>query len=1073
MQAFGSYAQPVALDMSTFGTGGLYLITGDTGTGKTTIFDAITYALYGEASGQIREPKMLRSKYVEPTTETFVEMVFEYNRQQYKIRRNEEYLREKERGEGTTPVSKGVCLTYPDGRTLSKEKEVNKAIEDIIHLKKEQFVQIMMIAQGDFLNVLNTDTKNRIDIFRKLFNTSVYEQFQEILKKETFEQKNKVERLRDSINIYLKSIASDEPGCREDIENIHAGNCLLDDAIALIDKIIKIDKEKEKNTGSEMVLIEQKIAEKNTLLGQIQTLTRAKEEYEGIKHLLPEKQQNLENVHLEFEKQNLRLPEIENQTAEYKIEKEKLIHYDKLNDLTKLIARKENDKNLLTQTKKESIEKQEEKQKQLIDGKTWIEGLKNIDLDLVNLERERQDNETLRAELSQLAKQLLETTARIREREKEREQLARERENGSARVANLKKAIEGLKDAELRKKEAEHFLENIYRQRDILKDLQKRYTEYVQLGKHLQECERTHEVLRGHTFVREQTYTTIQRRFLDAQAGILAQGLVAGEACPVCGAREHPKPAFMENDAPTRTSVEKAKSEYEKATREETENCMILNNLKGKFETLRTSLKAQSLLLFPQENTTPFSKQIETKNNQIINDIDHWNRIINEETLQIDDRLKKENSLAHEEKQSAARDTLWANIGEWLAAKATENESIVKQLLHLLALPNTLSYEHLLKMSTEKKEQLSLSHAGIIKTIETLTRYIEKKKELENSIFPKLELEIVDLQNNIIHIEQQIAVMENEIKSKIEEKEQLTKTLTFKTKEEAERHLQIRENNISLFKESWNRVQKEHEQILLEVNNLQAQAQILEEQIKNIPEADIDFQKQQLQNLENQRRVVQERGRAISSRLSSNEQAWKNIEMQKDKIIVAEKRYILLNELYRVASGQYSGAQKIQFETYILIMHFNKIIQHANRRLLDMTANQYELKRATGSGSRGQSGLDLDIIDHHNGSIRSAKTLSGGETFMASLALALGLSDEVKHCAGGIKMDTLFIDEGFGSLDTETLQTAMKTLVKLAENNRLVGIISHVEELKRQIDRQIVVTKHRTGTSTAKIVAFS
>ena len=218
-----------------------------------------------------------------------------------------------------------------------------------------------------------------------------------------------------------------------------------------------------------------------------------------------------------------------------------------------------------------------------------------------------------------------------------------------------------------------------------------------------------------------------------------------------------------------------------------------------------------------------------------------------------------------------------------------------------------------------------------------------------------------------------------------------------------------------------------------------------------------------------QKKEITEQQKNVHARLTANEKAQTNIAAKAEQMKLLEEKHAWVRTLSDTANGTLSGKDKIMLETYIQTTYFDRILQRANLRLLKMSGGQYDLKRRRKADTmRGQSGLELDIIDHVNGTERSVNTLSGGEAFLASLALALGLSDEVQMSTG-IKLDTLFVDEGFGSLDSEALSKAYHTLASLTEGNRLVGIISHVAELKEKIDKQIIVTKDKLGRSNATI----
>jgi exonuclease SbcC len=912
LQAFGPYADRTVLDLTKLGNSGLYLITGDTGAGKTTLFDAITYALFGEASGHIREPKMLRSKYVADTVETFVELAFSYNGKIYNIRRNEEYQRPKAKGEGTTAVGRSATLSYPDGHSATKEKEVNQQIEDIIQLKKAQFVQLIMIAQGDFMSVLNADTKTRVEIFRKLFDTNNYLAFQEELKNEAKERKGAMDKLHQETDIYIKQLVPDDVLSQNEIEKYKTGQYLLEEAIPTINRIIKKDEERESEANKAIGANSKQIGDINILLGRAESLAKNKKELEETKRAYEEKSPMLQTLKDEFEKQNRRQPEMEGLSAAYAVSKEQLKSYDEWEANKKFIAEK-------TIRKAEEQRKQEEAHKQL-------------------LKKEE------------------------------------EKENG-------KKALEHLKEAgihvERLTNEKAQLDQNLYR----LNTLRENLTDYKKRCDNLLVQQKEYGQFCLAAEASESMYNQLNRRFLDAQAGVLAQKLRAGERCPVCGATEHPSPAKLGENAPKEADVQNAK-----AARDRAQDC-------------------------------------QTKK---ANDISAWSAAIDERKKQIDEQ---------------AVPLLPGYCFEHIEAQIIEAGNTSNNKIETV------------------KEQLKSEQKNI-----------KEKSELDTKILPALERDIEALKAAIGQLGNTVVSLETEIKSTSERNVKMAETLPFKTKVEAERDLEQKDRNIKELKAAVEIARKNYENCQTEVAGLYTAMKTLEKQITDAPEINVEAQKQQLQSLQAAQEALNSQMKLITYRLKTNKEALQKIARNQQDIVKAEKSFGVISELAGIAAGTLTGAQKIQFETFVLMRCFDKIIRRANLRLLEMTANQYELKRGEISDGRAQGGLDLDVIDHHNGAVRSVKTLSGGETFLASLSLALGLSDEIQHSAGGVKMDTLFIDEGFGSLDAETLQTAMKALVRLAEDSRLVGIISHVDELKRKIDKQLIVSKNKLGTSSVEIV---
>lgn len=744
ISAFGPYAQQTEIDFEKLGERGLYLITGDTGAGKTTLFDAIVFALYGEASGKFRESAMFRSKYASDTTPTWVELTFLYRGKQYVIRRNPEYQRPKDRGQGMTVQKADASLIYPDGHVVTKVKDVTGAVTELIGLDRSQFMHIAMIAQGDFQNLLMAKTEERGKIFREIFHTKPYLALQEQLKTDTARERDNYEKGCSSIFQHMDSIYCEEGHpCKllaEQAKRAKSAECLPEFL-----KELTLLNETERTSVGKILERQQRLEEQlqavNHQLGQIETAKKVKQQLQKAEETIAAEEKRLPNLREIFEKAQQTKPQMEALTVQI-----------------------------------------------------------------------QQD---------------------IRQ--------AQEAQQAFAQFAAAKREMERAQQA--------------YR-------------------KNMEE-----------TSACRQRYLLLEKSFLDAQAGLLAAGLKDGEKCPVCGSLHHPHPAALSKEAPTE-------------------------------ETLRREKEALSRL---------------------------------------------EQQTVH----------LSSRAGEMRGQAARMQEEARKRKDSLVDPAET-------EKKKQQKRQLEYELEAAQKGYEQCSRILEQNLLLAKTL-----------------------------------REQQTDVQTEKQEELSESRAQLQAEKGML--------QKEYD--------------------------------------------------THSLHLRTNERAMKEIEKKAQTVKQAEQTYIWLKALSETANAGVRGKDRVTLETYIQMTYFERIIARANVRLMVMSGGQYELKRKKEADKRtSQSGLELDVMDHYNGTQRSVKTLSGGETFQASLALALGLSDEIQSQAGGIRLDTMFVDEGFGSLDEEALNQAVNALAGLTEGNRLVGIISHVSELKERIESQIVVTKARSGGSEVRIV---
>lgn len=915
LSAFGPYAGVMELDFETLGTGGLYLITGDTGAGKTTIFDAISFALFGEASGGNREPGMLRSKYADPSTPTEVTLTFRYAGKEYTITRNPEYMKPKtkgkDKGDAMTKQTAGATLTYPDGHLVTKPKEVNTAIRDILGLDREQFAQVAMIAQGDFLKLLLADTKERQKIFRNIFHTNLYVELQDQLSKQASKVKYQWEDVRDSIRQYIDGILCDEDSEHaEVIRQSKDGTLPIEEVLTALDALLESDASlRDKLEGS---LQETDIALEET----VALLTKAE--------------------------------------AREKIKK----------DLAKAEEKEVSTKLLLQQSQKALEEEQAKKPRQ----EQLSREITAIDLSLKEYDR-----------LAELESALLNANT---QKSKAKADSAAAAESKTALVAEIDTLKEERKSLENIGAEKEKLLRQKQEQHQKRTDLQKLIADIAQYHTQQKSWETAQQLYLAaydNSSDLQQEYDVKNKAFLDEQAGIIAGRLKEGKPCPVCGSVHHPAPAVMADTAPTEAEVKKARKEYEKAVKETEKASSAAAKEKGKVSTLEETLLKQideQLHLREIDLAEPSAREIVSDLNDSINELE-------------------------------------VRIGQ--IAKDLDRKNLLDELIPKKEKELSATEEKL----TIAKEQAASSAASI----QSLTEQIAELKE--KLIFENKSAAMV--QRNSLDAER-------------------------KAMQSA---LEAAEKNYLACKD--------------ELTGLSASAQELKKQLTESAEIDIQAQQEEKDALSLQKAAVLKEQKAVHTRIASNTSCRKNIRSKSAELSQLEEKQKWLRALSDTANGTIKGKDKIMLETYIQTTYFDRIVARANVRLMKMTGGQYDLKRRkTADTMRGQTGLELDVIDHYNGTERSVKTLSGGESFKASLALALGLSDEVQMSTS-IQLDTLFVDEGFGSLDPESLNQAYNTLAGLTEGNRLVGIISHVAELKERIDKQILVTKEKSGGSKATI----
>ena len=913
VSAFGPYAEKLTLDMSTLGEGGLYLITGDTGAGKTTVFDAITFALYGEASGTGRQTDCLRSKYAAPETPTFVELKFDYAGAVYTVRRNPEYTRPAKRGGGETTESADATLIRPDGSVVTKVKEVTRAVTELIGVDRNQFTQIAMIAQGDFLRLLLAPTAERSAVFRKIFRTENYGKLQDGIKSKFREINAELSELNRGLKQSAASVKVAVGSMHKaELDVLCAAEITpTDEVISLIDRINKSDK----------VLLESvdnQISETERSLTDIKVaLTAAEKEEAAIKRLaaakkfVEENKQSEEKLRADLAAEKEKGGERDALSAEAQKIRSMLPKYTEIDAVSDEILLKQRAKSTAEEKKAETEKLKTDLENSVNEKKALITSLKDADRILGQIN----------AELTALE-------------------------------ADRKK-VDAINEK----------LKSYGEQKRIYNDKLKKYTEK-----------------KAEFDLQNAQADRLERMWLDEQAGVLAAGLNEGDPCPVCGSMSHPNLAKLSDAAPDEQSVKEAKAKRD-VLRAETENLSaVAGEIKGQLKILGEEI-ANSAAEF-----------------------------IGEETENLPKRLK-DFSTELETKLSAAK-----------AAKA-DAENRIKQ-----------------------------------------------RDEAQNSL-PEIEKSLETARKTLAETETEIARLSAELTAAQNRKNSLASELKFGSKADAEKEITALEAKKAEMEKALETAQAALDQFLQKMTAEKAAIATLEDQLKTKSDVDIAALTDRKAALETKKADETLSRDRITARISANAATRDEIEKRAARLRDAEKKWRTVKALSDVAGGTVSEKEKIMLETYVQTTYFDRIIRRANGRLVTMSGGQYELiRRRDTDNRRSQTGLELDVIDHYNGSSRPVNTLSGGESFKASLALALGLSDEIQSSAGGVRLDSMFIDEGFGSLDERSLDQAMKSLEKLSDGNRLVGIISHVAELKERIDKQIIVTKQKTGGSTAKII---
>ena len=908
ISAFGPYAGQTEIDFDKFGTQGLFLITGDTGAGKTTIFDAITYALFGEASGSSRDDSMFRSTYADPDVPTFVELRFEYGAKLYMVKRSPKQERPKARGTGYTTQNAEASLQIGDEAPITSLKDVNAKLVEILGVNFSQYSQIAMIAQGQFRELLLADTKKRAEIFRSIFKTYGYLSLQKRLQEDANALYGEVQNKRRSAVQYV-----DGAVCLENSEHaadlmaakkkVQENEMTISEMIALIKTILSEEQQKEKELKEEQQVLQNKIDGIQKQLDADKTYKQNKENHDkAVAEKERREKDEKPSLDEKLKEAKSHQPEIDQLSNDISVMSEKMSKYAELSQCEKDIE----------QNAKDIKANDADSEKADTDHQKLLAGIKEKEKELGDINDQKPGEEKIKVE------------SRIEALGKESQKLKTLKED----IDSYRKELGKLPKLQIKAKDAEKKRENASRQ----------YEE------------------KYHLFIAE-------------QAGYLAEELQEGQPCPVCGSTHHPQLAQKAPEAPTKKE---------------------LDNLKDGVDKLR--------------------------------------------------ELAEKDSMEYSNKISALKST---------------KDILLPRIKELFV---DSEFDSADKKIESKQEAIRVENDTLTKTLETLNKLIERKKTLDADLpndRKKLE-ELAQKKNDLVITQKGLTTNKNNLEEKYKN---LKKELTYPSEEEAKKALGEKktkkaelEGAITTAKEKVDEYDKNLAVLTGTINQLA-------DLIKVVPSVNVEEATIQKEALENKKKQeVDPTILALNTNNTINEGIITNVNKALAALSALEEEYRMKKTLSDTANGQLSGKERISLETYVQSAYFERIIQRANTRLMVMSNGQYELRRRTTYSGSAQSGLELNALDHYNGTERDVRSLSGGEQFKASLSLALGLSDEIQESAGGIQLDTMFVDEGFGSLDESSLQQALKALNELTEGNRLIGIISHVADLKK-IDRQIIVTK--------------
>ncbi|MCL2804967.1 MAG: AAA family ATPase [Treponema sp.] len=1001
MNAFGSYAGNQIIDFASLGNKGLYLITGETGSGKTTIFDAISFALYGKASGTSRsDSTMLRSDYVTGKEKTFAQLKFACGKSVYTIKRT------------IKKNAQDADLILSDGTVISGNKNVNPKIEEIIGLDSNQFAQIIMIAQNDFQRFLKSKVSDRAEILRHIFETEILKTFQKRLKDRAKEEKDNLDLIirdfdRYNADIYKREekfaeweeqIKSDKTELSKTDKSLAENNIIIQELAVKLSEAQKLGKDfsdlaaffdmmkKHEAMADEIKSCKERAVRGETALRKVKpacdTAARTAAEHAAAAAALSDAKTQENTASLELEQAEVSFNELPNleeaQVSFTALSKECEAAFEKLNKL-----------NLLKKNSDDIAKKQKElasRQEELVLVCKTLEELPAIDDE----------------QIKRLAQELSESEDKFSE------------------LIKLKNDLDKIKEKQ-----------------EIFSVLNSEL-----------------EIINGDFLTAQKMFNDLENAFFLSHAGILVTKLKEGEPCPVCGSAVHPNPAAISGmgglaaNAPreiTNAEYQKAKNEKENALEKCENKSKACGTVNTEIKTLSGVFINNLSVYIPDIKLENAGKQLEEMTNTVKNNIEELTKKkANEEKTNLELKIKFDNAAEKQQVLNKIADSLKVEIETLIKrftedfsdfSKKTEWEEAKDELTQLLLQMQKTSDTLALEKETGEKELVLLVKEQ---------KSASERKNKAQAAFTKAqavtaERKTSEQEKNSQNGEAQVKYSETLAKHGFSDEEEYTLAL-------------ISEEELANLIKKQSDYEKNGEQLKRDIKRLEKETQGKEqpdlEKIKNEKEA-ADTKSLELLK---EREEIKSRFDKTTSMLKELRRAAVNFEQ-------TEKSYAAVKQLSDAANA------KFDFETYAQTAYFESVLHAANKRLNKMSQSRYILQRQTeGEDKRKSMGLEIEVFDSYTGKARPSSSLSGGETFMASLSLALGLSDVVQQTAGGIHLDAMFIDEGFGSLDAETMDVAIKTLTEMAGTDRIIGIISHVTELRERIDKQIQIEKTTSGS---------
>lgn len=986
LSAFGPYPDTITIDFESFQEDGLFLITGPTGSGKTMIFDAMIFALYGKTSGQIRQTDSLRCDRALNEISTFVEFSFSLHQQNYTIKRNPKYYLEGKK----TPKQPSALLTLPDGKMVEGIKEVNQKMISLLGVDDQQFKQICMIAQGEFTKLIMASSDEREKVLRELFHSETYQKLEEKLKVHLKVYQDKYDLLLNKRKDLMQELQVEDHQ-----EYLSKQTKLIASQQKEYDDLKK-DLDQKKQQLQLYRLQNQRLIQLKDLKQQFQDLKKQENDYQELNKTVDtlKKAQETNYLYISYIKQQKKLQTLNLNQEDF---------LKQLKKLEKDYQEKKVQANSLDykQQTKEKLQNQIQETKQLINQ-------------IYQYQNDYQNLQTLKQQYRMLDE---EHKLFLKKKEKFENGLQRDQERIQSEQ-QVQSEYELIKQQYVRLNE----------QKVKVHQLSDYYDQILKLNENKSDLQEDYTVVEKQVDHEKMQYNQMEKLYFRKQAGIFALQLKEDQPCPICGSLHHPHPAQIEKEDITK---EKLDQQAKKVKQQEHRLQDILQKI------LLSNQKKEMLVKQTKQLSSELNIQEELSKEIFIKELDHLSKDekrMKKEYLELQDELKYIQKLKKSVDLSL-KDMSTYESKELKQAQSLENIQV--QIHQLSGKLDDSMRQYEIGEVNKNYQQVQKKYRQLSLEIETIQQDYEKVKN-----------KYLEIKTKISSLNQQI-IQEQEIYDELDNKYHTA--LDAFINEEEFLNLKTQINQISI-------LEKKYQDYIISLKSLNEQIISLENEVKDSTYVDLSSLSETIKEVNQQLREKNDDLEKLKIDYSLKEKMIKDIQKINQQLKKDEDTYQRYLDLYNLASGKNNA--RVSIERYVLATYFENMLIYANVIMKQLSQGRYQLLRKDDAGKgRSQQGLELDVFDQESGNIRSIKTLSGGESFKAALSLALGLSRMVQDYAGGIELNTLFIDEGFGSLDSQSLDQAMNCLMELHHENKLIGIISHVSDLKDRIERQLVVER--------------